>query len=295
MTAPEEHLEQSAEDPEEDGDCVYNNGKVACSNDRNDSYLMSGALPIPSPATGIGSEKEVEDLDDLKEEGANAARHKPRSDSVVRKVQFNDIPMVEDSDEEICNAAALYQPDRQRRQYCSGTLTTREIMRGLVPGPRYIKIHEIRELEGWLADNDYVRKSRGIGRTEKILHLLFTLQEGCRLETTAEWFARSPREIFDSCAEVFAGLHQMHSDTVVPRPGDERNYWVFHRRYRSKWNVLRRYMDSNNAIWRTHYPWAALDLLEVLLTLNLFIGRYRLQGTLRFHGRVLDWGKYVLG
>jgi hypothetical protein len=95
----------------------------------------------------------------------------------------------------------LHDPDRGREGSTSGWLTTLAIMSGLEDGRyvlpilTFIKIHEVRDLKKWLVDRGFLQRSGSVSRIERVLHFIFVLQIGCRLETIAVMFSRSPREV----------------------------------------------------------------------------------------------------
>ena len=64
-----------------------------------------------------------------------------------------------------------------------------------VPTLLHVKIHEVRALKQWFGENTNLTRTRDVCRTEKVLYLLFVLQEGCRFERVARWFCRTPRGV----------------------------------------------------------------------------------------------------
>ncbi|KAF2796124.1 hypothetical protein K505DRAFT_300904 [Melanomma pulvis-pyrius CBS 109.77] len=193
--------------------------------------------------------------------------------------------------EETVDSKSLLDPDRVREGSTSGWLTTLAIMSGMedaryvLPELQCIKIHEVRDLKKWLVEHGYLHRSGAISRIERVLHFLFTVQMGCRLETIATLFSRSPRQVESSCKDVLEGILQMHSETELPRSGG----WPI---YPHLWHTSKKYEVSHE--WaKMHYPWSVDDFQMVLVTINLFIGRYRKQGQVALGGPFLDWGKYV--
>jgi hypothetical protein len=98
-------------------------------------------------------------------------------------------------------SVTLHDADVVREGSTSGWLTTLAIMSGLeddryvLPILTFIKIHEARDLKSWLVNHGYLQRSRSISRIERVLHFIFALQIGCRLETIAVMFSRSPRQV----------------------------------------------------------------------------------------------------
>jgi len=77
----------------------------------------------------------------------------------------------------------------------------------------------------------------------------------------------------------------MHSKTELPSSGR----WPI---YPHLWHISNQYSTRRN--WaEKHYPWSMGGFQKALITLNLYIGRYRKQGHVAFDGPSLDWGKYV--
>ncbi|PSN71755.1 hypothetical protein BS50DRAFT_235362 [Corynespora cassiicola Philippines] len=195
-------------------------------------------------------------------------------------------------EEEEITAPVLMEPERRREGSAAGWSITLMIMSGarndtmVLPELEYMKIHEVKALKKWLSENGHIVRSDGMGRLEKLLHLLLLLQMGCRLETLATLFSCTPRQVQDSCREVALGLLEMHSETSVD--AEERGYLCLH-----LWHISDRYVTQHDAIRvKGYYPWTAEELNRMLVTLNLFIGRYRAQGGFRLSGPHLDWARY---
>ena len=95
----------------------------------------------------------------------------------------------------------MHEPDRVRQGSTSGWHCALDIMSGIEddqsvrPKLAFFKIHELKALKEWLVDNGHLRRSAGISRTEKLLHLIFTLQDGMCFEKIAVLFSRSPRKV----------------------------------------------------------------------------------------------------
>ncbi|KAF2259811.1 hypothetical protein CC78DRAFT_591421 [Lojkania enalia] len=162
----------------------------------------------------------------------------------------------------------MVEPDRIRQGSTCGWICTHEIICGIEdnrcirPKLAFMKVYEVKALKGWLAENKYLQRSGGISRLEKLLHLLFALQDGVRLEVIAVLFSRSPRQISD-CMEVFEGLMEMHSETMLPAVVDRPLYDHL-------WKIVGRYATVGLAARsQQYYPWEAEDLYKVVQQLPL--------------------------
>ncbi|KAF2743042.1 hypothetical protein M011DRAFT_529449 [Sporormia fimetaria CBS 119925] len=189
----------------------------------------------------------------------------------------------------------LHDADRRRLGSSDGWQVTQAVMTAndepwmVVPQLAYVKIHEVRGLKAWLASYGYVRSSRRrqLGRMEKLLHLLTLMQFGCRYESVAVLFSRTPREVLSACEEVFAGLLEMHSETMLPRRSVSKLFIYPH-----LWRIARAY-EREEENGPAPYVWRREDVYKVLITLNMYIGRYRSQGGFALDGECLDWGRYI--
>ncbi|KAF2205310.1 hypothetical protein GQ43DRAFT_460024 [Delitschia confertaspora ATCC 74209] len=191
----------------------------------------------------------------------------------------------------------LRDPDTARRGHYSGRQMTTAIMSGQkpmididMPVLSFLKIHEIRALKKWLAENTTLSRSGIISRMEKLLQLIFLLQYGCRFERIASWFSCTPRTAQKCCMEVFIALLELHRRTSFPKPSECPLYM-------SKWGALewsmiasRRPKEVMRRSLIGHYPWSRSQLLKVIQTLNIWIGRYRAQGQSALFGPVFPWG-----
>lgn len=195
-------------------------------------------------------------------------------------------------EEEAELAPILIEPDRQRQGSCDGSMVTDMVMNNVlnddyvVPYLHFIKHHELRALKQWLVDNHYVRKSSMISRMEKVLHCLELLQTGCRYETIATIFSRTPRQVESSCHEVMEGLLELHGFTMIKARDQEM--------YTTLWGIwCRKYEKPQNqhpAAYYYGFDW--LDVGKVMVTLNLYIGRWREQGKFSLEGPSLNWGRF---
>lgn len=299
---------------------------------QTETYRMSGAIPSaeqlhaePSPAgassevmsttmprktrqlvtydKGLGADGrysgDYESDDSLYETRVRRQRAEQRKEwSVVEEldpVQAT-IPKKEVEDrmreEEAELAPVLIEPDRLRQGSCDGSVVTDMVMNNVLnedyvlPYLHFIKHHELRALKQWLVDNHYVKKSAVISRTEKVLHCLELLQTGCRYETIATVFSRTPRQVESSCHEVMEGLLELHGFTMIKARDQEM--------YTTLWGIwCRKFGNPQNqhpAAYYYGFDW--LDVGKVMVTLNLYIGRWREQGRFSLEGPSLNWGKF---
>ncbi|KAF2246699.1 hypothetical protein BU26DRAFT_606901 [Trematosphaeria pertusa] len=199
------------------------------------------------------------------------------------------------AEEERFGSFAMNDPDRQREGSVTGFFAAFAILNGIddpsyyLPKLKFVKIHELRALKGWLVAHKYLRRSGSISRLEKLLHLLFLLQGGGRIESWAVVFSRTPREVQDACNEVFEGLLELHSETLLP----QRPHQHVHD---GLWGISERYLvnfgNPSTNYGERSYGWKMDDVWKVLATLNLFIGRYRQQGNFALDGPYHAWWVY---
>ncbi|KAF1851394.1 uncharacterized protein K460DRAFT_362141 [Cucurbitaria berberidis CBS 394.84] len=193
--------------------------------------------------------------------------------------------------EEATQRLTLDEPDKVRRGSCNGFTVTKMIMCGIedarfvLPYFHHIKHHEVRALKNWLCEKMYVKRSGGISRMEKVLHCIQLLQTGCRYESLAVLFSRSPRQIKDSCHEVMAGLLRLHCDTVNV---DEATDHVV-RMYMPLWGLWTQYGATKGKA-ALYYGFRLSQVAQVLGALNLYIGRWRMQGGFAVDGPMFSWG-----
>lgn len=133
----------------------------------------------------------------------------------------------------------LNDADRVRIGSCSGSRIASMVISGLedadlvLPYLHYIKVHELRALVQWLACTGRVTTSGSVSCLEKVLHCIQLLQTGCRYESLAVLFSRSPNQIKESCREVMGGLLFLHSETVN-KAGEQEVYMPL-------WRIWRKY------------------------------------------------------
>lgn len=189
-------------------------------------------------------------------------------------------------------APILIEPDRQRVGSSDGSTVSDMVMNNVLnedyvlPYLHFIKHHELRALKQWLVDNQYVKKSAVISRTEKVLHCLELLQTGCRYETIATIFSRTPRQVENSCHEVMEGLLELHGFTMI-KANDQEMYTTLWGIWCRKFGNLQ---NQHPAAYYYGFDW--LDVGKVMVTLNLYIGRWREQGKFALEGPSLNWGKF---
>jgi hypothetical protein len=192
--------------------------------------------------------------------------------------------------EETLTTIGLCDPDGKRKGSMSGFHATHAILAGIddpnhcLPGLRFIKIHELKRLKEWLMQKLHLRRSGEISRTESVLHLIFVLQEGWRLETLAVLFSRTPRQVYGSCHDVFDRILEMYSETFLE----------YHRpTCPHLWKIAYKFMDvAESRRWERYYHWKKQDVFSVLVTLNMYIGRYRQQGQVALDGPCQHWWRY---
>ena len=202
-------------------------------------------------------------------------------DEIIRRLQV----------EEARNLPTLGDPDRKRQGSCNGFMVADMVMSGIVderfvlPYFHHIKHHEVRALKQWLSDKKYITKTHGISRIEKVLHCIHLLQTGCRYETLAVIFSRTPRQVEQSCHQVMEGLLNLHGFTMIKRHDQEM--------YTTLWGIWERFESLENQPQAEYYygfDW--LDIGKVMVTLNLYIGRWREQGRFALNGPSNRWGRY---
>lgn len=192
--------------------------------------------------------------------------------------------------EEVNLSLSLRQPDTIRRGSCNGYTITEMVLGGIedyrfvVPYLHHIKHHEVRVLRQWLSEHGHVRSSGLMSCTEKLLHCIQLLQTGNRYETIAVLFSRSPRQIRDSCHEVMEGLLELYNATV---DGDSE-----HEVYAPLWLICKKFvLNAQKA--EDYYGFRWMGVVQVLVALNLYIGRSRGSPS-PFEGTPFRWGKFLV-
>lgn len=185
----------------------------------------------------------------------------------------------------------LNESNTVRQGSCDGASIATMVMSGyqddrlVLPNLQYIKVHELRALVEWMIETDAVTRSGSISCVEKVLHCVQLLQTGCRYESLAVIFSRSPRQIKESCLEVMGGLLQLHSATVNKVGGQEM--------YMPLWKIWRKF-EATEGRAGAYYGFRWLDVAKVLVTLNLYIGRWRMQGMFATDGPTFLWGRFFV-
>ena len=191
------------------------------------------------------------------------------------------------TEEEMFMRSSLYDADRKREGSGSGDFVTYAILAGTddgqlcLPRLRYIKIHEVKRLKDYLVRERHLRRSREVSRIEKVLHLMFALQEGWRMETIAVLFSRTPQQVDAACHDVFEGLLEMHGQS-----GLEHQQVGGH----ELWKIWAKFTgEGASDRWEQYYGWTRQDVLKVLETVNMYIARYRQQGKVALEGGYQHW------
>lgn len=260
---------------------VWPRGK---NNDEEDEYVMSGALPVRSP---VGPSAES-----VKSNG-NAQRptdSASKMDSLGSRIIKSPLEVGRSClEEESCPRAGLRNANRQRGGSLPGYYVSSLILGGVkdsrffLPELRFIKIHELKRLKEWLAKEYRLSRTGSISRIEKVLHLVLLLQEGCRIESMAVLFSRTPQQVRDSCHQVFSMLLEMHSKTEFEPDRPNKQLWDIGGRVTNGCNATK---------WEQHYGWASSDIAKVLATLDMYMGRFRQQGTVALRGPYVKWWKH---
>jgi hypothetical protein len=123
------------------------------------------------------------------------------------------------------------------------------------------------------------------------MYLLILLEEGCRFEVIAVYFSRAPNDIVSACLEVSDGILELHDEMVLPpsKHGTPAQKYL----YEHCWQIVQTHpARSEEGSGRQYYPWSFDELCKMLVTLNIFIGRFRRQGRFALDGPILNWGKY---
>ncbi|KAI0582515.1 hypothetical protein Ptr902_07221 [Pyrenophora tritici-repentis] len=269
--------------------------------DVEELFLMSGALPIEDGATSAPSQTaEADPLDAVtilpRTSSPELPPETPRNLSVV-ETNPEQIPQPRHEvkrrlqQEEDNSSFELLDPDRVRRGSCNGFMITEMTMRGLqdpsfvLPYLHYMKIHELRCLKEWLVYTGNVIQSQPVSRMEKVLLCMQVLQSGCRYEALAVIHSRSPCQVKESCNEVMQGLLHWHALTVKDQDiGDQAKSLIL-------WGIWDRYCASDGRAG-LYFGFNWTQLAKVLVALNVYMGRWRMQGRFATDGPAFAWGKF---
>lgn len=193
--------------------------------------------------------------------------------------------------EEMNARFTLHEGNTVRQGSCDGSSVAAMVMSGsrddrlVLPNLHYIKVHELRALIEWMTKMEAVAQSGSMSCVEKVLHCIQLLQTGCRYESLAVIFSRSPCEIKDSCLEVMKGLLQLHGATVNRVGGQEM--------YMPLWKIWRKF-EATKGRASAYYGFQWIEVAKVLVTLNLYIGRWRMQGMFATDGPTFLWGRFFV-
>ncbi|KAI8933794.1 hypothetical protein NX059_009502 [Plenodomus lindquistii] len=193
--------------------------------------------------------------------------------------------------EEINWKFALNEADTIRQGSCDGSSIAAMVMSGfqddglVLPNLHYIKVHELRALIEWMTETQAVTGSESMSCVEKVLHCVQLLQSGCRYESLAVIFSRSPRQIKMSCLQVMGGLLRLHGETVNKTAGQEM--------YMPLWKIWRKF-EATEGRAGAYYGFRWMEVAKVLVTLNLYIGRWRMQGMFATDGPTFLWGRFFV-
>ncbi|CAE7218157.1 hypothetical protein PTTW11_11001 [Pyrenophora teres f. teres] len=297
------HVEQCAGQGEEVGDEVQGVGFPTSGEDERqpraksrrryldgdvgeELYLMSGALPVEHDTRSIPARASSPDL----------LAETPRKLSIV-ETNPEQIPQPRHEvkrrlqHEEDNSSFELLEPDTVRRGSCNGFMITEMTMRGLqdasfvLPYLHYMKIHELRWLKEWLVHTGHITQSQPVSRMEKMLLCMQVLQSGCRYEAVAVIHSRSPRQVKAACNEVMQGLLHWHALTVRERDvGDQAKLLVL-------WGIWDRYCASDGRAG-LYFGFNWTHVAKVLVALNLYMGRWRMQGRFATDGPAFAWGSF---
>ena len=104
------------------------------------------------------------------------------------------------------------------------------------------------------------------------------------METIAVLFSHTPRQVLNSCRDVFNRLLEMYSETFLEYDQPTCPHL---------WRIAQKFMHvSESDSWERYYHWKKQDVLNVLTTLNMYIGRYRQQGQVALDGPYQHWWRY---
>jgi hypothetical protein len=273
------------------------------SDEDEETFVMSGALPSEDqPATNaVQKVGRADALDVLRELPHVLARGAPSQVTSLHAQETNPEKIPQPRDEvkrRIQNEGenqeiTLRDPDRVRRGSCNGFMITEMTIKGVddprfvLPYLHYMKIHELRYLKEWLANAGYINSSGTITRMEKCLLCIQLLQTGCRYEALAVIHSRSPLQVNEACKEVMQGLLHWHRKTVDDdQIGDQAKYIGL-------WDIWEKFVVSDGRA-ALYYGIDWTSLAKVLVALNIYMGRWRMQGKFAMDGPAFVWGKFFV-
>ncbi|KAG9188197.1 hypothetical protein G6011_02120 [Alternaria panax] len=285
-------------------DALDTRQQPAGSNHDADTYLISGALPIEDksrqvkvPRVGRANAFEaLRQLPHLLTHGepsqCSESLHLPATNP--QKIpQPRDEVKIRVQQEEANMDPILRSPHKVRRGSCNGFMITEMTMhaiedpRFVLPYLHYMKIHELRAIKEWLSNAGFIVSSGSMSRTEKALLCIQLLQTGCRYEALAVIHSRSPHEVMESCNEVMRALLKWHRMTVDDGDiGRQVEYIVL-------WGIWHKYTVSDGKAGDYFgFDWTCLA--KVLVSLNVYMGRWRMQGKFAMDGPAFAWGKFFV-
>lgn len=269
-----------------------------------DMYLMSGALPIEDrppqvQVQRVGRADAFEALRQLPHLLTHGAPSQCSESLHLPATHPEKIPQPRDEvkmrvqQEEANMDPTLRDPHKVRRGSCNGFMITEMTMhaiddaRFVLPYLHYMKLHELRAIKEWLGNAGFIVSSGSMSRMEKALLCIQLLQTGCRYEALAVIHSRSPHEVMESCIEVMRALLKWHRMTV---DHDDIGYQA---EYIVLWGIWHKYTVSDGkAAQYFGFDWT--HVAKVLVALNVYMGRWRMQGKFAMDGPAFAWGKFFV-
>ena len=200
-------------------------------------------------------------------------------------------------EEEAVSSITMNNMHEKRQGSADGWNISNAIMSGsddwhiYVPKLECIKLHEVRALKHWLSARGHLERTGKITRIEKLLYFLILCQLGCRFESIAVAFSRTPKQVLQACIEVFEGLSDFYSESARPSNYHDKPFYYL---YEHLWRILGNYpLRVDDTTGEKYYPWQYRSLCRAIIGLNMFIGRYRSHGRLSLNGEIYDWGRFV--
>jgi hypothetical protein len=285
-------------------DALDTRQQIAESNQDEGAYLMSGALPVEDGRPQVevqraGRANAFEALRQLPHLLTHGAPSQCSESLHLPATHPQKIPQPRDEvklriqQEEANMDPILRDPHRARRGSCNGFMITEMTMRAIedarfvLPYLHYMKIHELRAIKEWLSNAEFIVSSGSMSRMEKALLCIQLLQTGCRYEALAVIHSRSPHEVMESCNEVMRALLKWYRMTVDDDDiGNQAEYIVL-------WGIWHKYTVSDGKAGEYFgFDWTCLA--KVLVSLNVYMGRWRMQGKFAMDGPAFAWGKFFV-
>ncbi|RAQ99178.1 hypothetical protein DDE82_008533 [Stemphylium lycopersici] len=269
----------------------------------DEKHIMSGALPVEDkivdPNQRAGRADALERLRNLPQVPTRGMPSQNKSNLHSSETNPEKVPQPRCEvkrriqEEEASATPALRDPDRVRRGSCNGFMITEMTMKGLeeahfvLPYLYHLKIHELRHLKEWLSNEGHIMSWGTISRMEKTLLCIQLLQTGCRYEALAVIHSRSPRQVKESCRQVMQGLLKWHGETIGSEEVEGQA------KYLALWGIWDKYVISDGRA-RLYFGFDWPHLAKVLLALNMYMGRWRMQGRFAMDGPAFVWGKFFV-